>query len=123
MIKDAAKKHMQDANSAVEHIDVAGLATDDLDSWLIIDVREDHEYAAGHLPGAINMPRSRLEMLAMQSDTLEAAADKPTLAYCGSGKRSVLAAHTLKTLGMQRAVSMDGGYAAWRSAGKPDSQG
>lgn len=122
MVKDAAKELMQNASSAIEHIDVADLATDDLDSWLIIDVREDHEYAAGHLPDAISMPRSRLEMLAMQSDTLEAAADKPALVYCGSGKRSVLAAYTLKTLGMQRAVSMDGGFAAWRSAGKQESQ-
>lgn len=118
MIKEAAKKYLQDANSAVEHVNVADLAPEDLGNWLIIDVREDSEYAAGHLPGAISMPRSRLEMLATQSDILEASEDKPTLVYCGSGKRSVLAAHTLKALGMQRTVSMDGGYAAWGSAGK-----
>lgn len=122
MISEAARKRLQDAASAVEQIDAADVDADSLNDWLVIDVREDNEYASGHLPGAISLPRSRMEMMAMQSDALEAAADKPALVYCASGKRSLLAAQTLKELGARRPVSMAGGIAAWREAGKPESR-
>ncbi|MDA3919713.1 MAG: rhodanese-like domain-containing protein [Salinisphaera sp.] len=122
MIKDAAKKRMQEAAAAVEQIDVADVDADRLDEWLVLDVREDHEYAAGHLPGALSLPRSRLEMEATQNDALEAGADTPTLVYCGSGKRSLLAAEILKALGVTRPVSMAGGFGAWHKADKPVSQ-
>lgn len=122
MISEAARKRLQDAASAVEQIDAADVDADSLDDWLVIDVREDNEYASGHLPGAISLPRSRMEMMAMQSDALEAATAKPALVYCASGKRSLLAAQTLKELGARRPVSMAGGIAAWREAGKPESR-
>jgi len=122
MIKDAAKKTLQDAADAVEQVDAQSVSPDRLEDWVVIDVREDQEYVGGHLPGAISLPRSRLEMMAMQSDALEAAADKPALVYCASGKRSLLAAKTLKALGATRPVSMAGGIQAWREAGKPESR-
>lgn len=122
MISEAARKRLQDAADGVEQIDAADIDADALTGWLVIDVREDHEYVDGHLPGAISLPRSRMEMMAMQSDALEAAADKPALVYCASGKRSLLAAQTLKELGARRPVSMAGGIAAWREAGKPESR-
>lgn len=122
MISEAARKRLQDAADGVEQIDAADIDADALTGWLVIDVREDHEYADGHLPGAISLPRSRMEMMAMQSDALEAAATKPALVYCASGKRSLLAAQTLKELGAKRPVSMTGGIAAWRQAGKSESR-
>lgn len=122
MINDAAKKRLDDAAEAVEQTDADSVAGENLDDWLVIDVREDHEYADGHLPGAINWPRSRLEMEAARSDRTDLAEDKPVLVYCASGKRSLLAAHTLKDLGIKRPVSMAGGFTAWRAEGKPETR-
>jgi len=119
MIKEAAKKRLQEAAAAVEQIAAADVDADRLDEWLVLDVREDHEYAASHLPGALSLPRSRLEMEATQNDALETGGDTPTLVYCGSGKRSLLAAETLKALGVTRPVSMAGGFGAWQKADKP----
>lgn len=122
MIKEAAKKRMEDVAAAVEEMDATAVSPEELGGWLVIDVREDHEYADGHLPDAMSLPRSRLEMLAMQSDALEAAADKPALVYCATGKRSLFAAQTLKELGVKRPVSMKGGFKAWREAGNPQTR-
>lgn len=122
MINDAAKKRLEQAAAAIEQTDVESVAPADLDDWLVIDVREDHEYADGHLPGAINWPRSRLEMEAARSDLSADALDQPALVYCASGKRSLLAAQTLKELGIKRPVSLGGGFKAWREAGKPESR-
>jgi rhodanese-related sulfurtransferase len=122
MINDAAKKRMEQAAAAVEQIDARNVADDQLGDWLVIDVREDHEYADGHLPGAISWPRSRLEMEAAQADLADRDIDQPALVYCGSGKRSLLAAHTLKELGLERPVSMEGGFKAWRAAGKAETR-
>lgn len=123
MINDAATKRLEEAAAAVEQTDVESVAPADLGDWLVIDVREDHEYADGHLPGAINWPRSRLEMEAARSSLAEGAAERPALVYCASGKRSLLAAKTLKELGAQRPVSLAGGFNAWRAAGKPETRG
>lgn len=83
---------------------------------LVLDVREPDEYEQGHLPGAVWIPRGLLE------PRIEAAAperDRPILVYCAGGTRSVLAAHTLGLLGYRRAVSMAGGFSAWKAAGLP----
>lgn len=121
MIREAAQKCLSEAAESVEEVSADTLDPSELNDWLILDVREDAEYAGGHLPGAISLPRSRLEMLATQSEALEAATDKPALVYCASGKRSLLAAQTLRELGAKRPVSMAGGFNAWRAAGKPES--
>lgn len=122
MIKEAAQKRLQDVSQAIEQIEADRVDPDRLDEWVVIDVREDNEYADGHLPGAISLPRSRLEMLAMQTDALEPATEKPALVYCASGKRSLLAAETLAALGAKRPVSMAGGFNAWRGSGKPETR-
>lgn len=123
MVKQAAQAVMKEAMNSVEQIEVSEVDAASLDDWFVLDVREDQEFAGGHIPGALSMPRSRLEMMAMQSDVLEAAAGNPMLVYCGSGKRSLLAAATLKSLGVERPVSMNGGFQAWTQAGKPVGDG
>lgn len=79
----------------------------------VVDVREDAEWAAGHLPGAVHVPRGRLEA--------EAAAqiprDRPTVVYCAAGGRSALAADALQQMGYADVVSMRGGIGAWADAG------
>lgn len=93
---------------------------------VVIDVREPAEYAQGHLPGAINLPRGVLEfqihahpaMACSTSDAL-AAPDRELLLYCLTGGRSALAADSLRALGFTRARSLAGGLTAWRNAGLP----
>lgn len=100
-------------------------------AWLageggLIDVREPGEYAAGHLPGAVNLPRGVLEfqihahpaMACASSDALARPA-RPLLLYCLSGGRSALAADSLRQLGLPDVRSLAGGLDAWRNAGLP----
>ncbi len=90
---------------------------------LILDVREPTEFAEGHIPGALLIPRGLLEpRAAADSPALaDALADRrrPILAYCGSGVRSALAAATLQELGFANVYSMAGGFDAWLKQGRP----
>jgi glyoxylase-like metal-dependent hydrolase (beta-lactamase superfamily II) len=82
----------------------------------ILDVREADAYAAGHVPGAIHLPRGQLELRA------DAVFPDPTvriLACCEFGKISTIAAATLRSMGFQGAIALDGGIRAWREAGHP----
>ncbi|PZQ29481.1 MAG: sulfurtransferase [Stenotrophomonas acidaminiphila] len=95
-------------------------------SGIVIDVREPAEYAQGHLPGAINLPRGVLEFQihahpAMACTTSEALAvpDRDVVLYCLTGGRSALAAESLQSLGFTRVRSLAGGLTAWRNAGHP----
>jgi glyoxylase-like metal-dependent hydrolase (beta-lactamase superfamily II) len=82
----------------------------------ILDVREADAYAAGHVPGAIHLPRGQLELRA------DAVFPDPTvriLAYCEFGKISTIAAATLRSMGFRGAIALDGGIRAWKDAGHP----
>lgn len=81
-----------------------------------IDVREDHEFAAGHARGARHLGKGIIER-----DIETAIPDKEAtiVLYCGGGFRSALAAEALQQMGYGNVVSMDGGIRAWREAGYP----
>ncbi|MCS6913910.1 MAG: molybdopterin-synthase adenylyltransferase MoeB [Myxococcales bacterium] len=83
---------------------------------VLIDVREKDEYQEGYIPGALWIPRGRLEM-----NIEEAVPDRDAdvVVYCAGGSRSALAARTLGELGYRRVRSMAGGFSAWRRAGFP----
>jgi rhodanese-related sulfurtransferase len=84
--------------------------------FLLIDVREESEWAKGHLPGATHLGKGIIER------DIEAAvpdADREMVLYCGGGFRSVLAADNLRKMGYTNVVSMDGGYRGWTEAGFP----
>ena len=83
---------------------------------LLIDVREESEYAEGHLPGAINIP---LRTLAMNLDKVPA--DKPVFVYCASGLRAGTAAAALHVLGYDNVKAFPGGFKAWSAANEPVS--
>lgn len=81
---------------------------------LVLDVREESAFRAGHLPGAMHLPRGQLEL------RVNDAIPDPTLrivTYCEFGKISTLAAATLRSLGFTRTSALDGGMKAWREAG------
>jgi rhodanese-related sulfurtransferase len=84
--------------------------------FVLIDVREESEYAAGHIPGAIHISKGVLER------DIEAKVpdpQTPLVLYCGGGFRSALAADALQKMGYTNVVSMDGGWRAWTEAGLP----
>lgn len=83
---------------------------------VILDVREKDAYLAGHIVGALHLPRGQLELRV--NDVLPDPGVE-IVTTCEFGKISTLAAATLRELGFQRAVALDGGMAAWRESGKP----
>jgi len=83
---------------------------------VVLDVRERDAYLAGHVPGARLLPRGQLELRVNEE------LPDPTvriLAVCEFGRVSTLAAATLRQIGFQRAIALDGGMKAWREAGYP----
>jgi rhodanese-related sulfurtransferase len=83
---------------------------------LLIDVREDHEWAVDRCEGALHLGRGILER-----DIRQTVPDKgaPIILYCGGGYRSALAAANLQAMGYRDVRSMAGGIRAWRAAGLP----
>jgi glyoxylase-like metal-dependent hydrolase (beta-lactamase superfamily II)/rhodanese-related sulfurtransferase len=82
----------------------------------ILDVRERDAFEEGHIAGAHLLPRGQLELRVNQE------LPDPTrriLTCCEFGRISTLAAATLRTMGFQRSVALDGGVTAWREAGYP----
>ena len=85
-------------------------------SFHLIDVREESEWAKGHLPGAVHLGRGVIER---DIEKTIPATDAPIVVYCGGGFRSALAADNLQRMGYSNVISMDGGFSGWRDAGYP----
>jgi rhodanese-related sulfurtransferase len=92
----------------------------------VVDVREPDEFADGHIPGAVNIPRGLLEFEvdghpAVNYQTAEALShrERPVVLYCLSGGRSALAAEALLRLGFVNPMSLDHGILGWEDAGHP----
>jgi rhodanese-related sulfurtransferase len=94
----------------------AGLAGSDKDKFVLVDVREDREFDADHLPGAVHLGRGIIER-----DIEGKYPDLHTelILYCGGGFRSALAADNLQKMGYTNVISMDGGIRDWREKGYP----
>ncbi len=86
---------------------------------LILDVREEAEYAAGHIVGARNVPLVRLGGSTDVADTISKKKDRPIVVCCATGARSAAAVASLKKMGFERAYNLSGGINAWRQAGLP----
>jgi rhodanese-related sulfurtransferase len=86
------------------------------DSGILVDTREDNEWAAGHAAGAVHLSKGIIER-----DIEAKVPDKKTklVLYCGGGFRSALAADALQTMGYTNVISLDGGWRAWNQAGLP----
>ena len=114
-------KLVQDAKSRVRETDVPTIKRrlDAGDKLHLIDVREESEWARGHLPGARHMGRGVIER-----DIEQAIPDKNAelVLYCGGGFRSALSADNLQKMGYKNVLSMDGGWRGWTEAGHPVSK-
>ena len=111
-------KIVDDAKSRIRQIDLEGykkmLAAQE--KHLLIDVREDSEFAAGHAAGALHLGKGIIER-----DIERTVPDKNTrmVLYCGGGFRSALAADALQKMGYTQAISLDGGWHAYEVSGLP----
>jgi rhodanese-related sulfurtransferase len=96
-------------------------ALDQRAAGLVVDVREPGEYASGHVPGAINIPRGVIELNIWPYVGFPDSTDlgKRITLYCGSGTRCILAAKSLQDLGFTNAVAVDMRIADWAKAGYP----
>jgi glyoxylase-like metal-dependent hydrolase (beta-lactamase superfamily II)/rhodanese-related sulfurtransferase len=99
--------------SMAEVLARSGVGAADL---VILDVRERDAFDAGHIPGARHVPRGQLEL---RIDQVLPNPSTRVVTCCEFGKISTLAAATLRTMGFNRAVALDGGMKSWRDAGYP----
>jgi rhodanese-related sulfurtransferase len=111
-------KLVKEAKTRVPETNVAEMKRrmDEGEKLLLIDVREDNEWAQGHLPGAVHMGRGiierDIEIRVPQTDT-------KMVLYCGGGFRSALVADNLQKMGYTNVESMDGGWKGWLEARLP----
>jgi rhodanese-related sulfurtransferase len=106
-----SRKHIRETN-----VDEVKAMLDRGEKLILVDVREDSEFAEDHLPGAIHLSKGVIER-----DIEQKVPDlnDPLVLYCGGGYRSALAADSLQKMGYKNVLSMDGGIRAWRDKGFP----
>jgi len=110
-IVDDAKTRVRETN-----VDEVKARMDRGDKFLLVDVREESEFAKDHLPGAIHLGKGVIER------DIEARVPQfntEMILYCGGGYRSALAADNLQKMGYTNVISMDGGIRGWRERGYP----
>jgi rhodanese-related sulfurtransferase len=107
---------VNDAKSRVKQINIQEYQKLPRGEHVLIDVREDNEWAAGHALGATHLSKGIIER-----DIETKVPDKSAkmVLYCGGGFRSALVADALQKMGYTGAISLDGGWRAWNEAGLP----
>jgi rhodanese-related sulfurtransferase len=109
---------VQDAKSRIRETDVQTVKKqlDAGEKIVVVDVREESEWARGHIPGAVYIGKGVIER-----DIEQKVPDKNAtlVLYCGGGFRSALAADSLQKMGYKNAISMDGGWRGWTESGYP----
>jgi rhodanese-related sulfurtransferase len=120
-----AKPHNQaflalvnDAKTRVKEMDIEAYKRlrESGEPHVLIDVREDSEWTAGHAQGAVHMGKGVIER---DIEGKIPDRDAKLVLYCGGGFRSALAADNLQKMGYKDAISLDGGWRAWTGAGLP----
>lgn len=108
---DDAKKRVRETT-----VDEVKKRLDRGEKFHLIDVREESEWARGHLPNAEHLGKGIIER-----DVEQRYPDPATelVLYCGGGFRSALAADNLQKMGYTNVISMDGGFRGWRENGNP----
>ena|SRR5438552_11308261 len=111
-------KIVDDAKSRIKEISIDEVKDrlDGGENFVLVDVREESEFAKDHLPGAIHLGKGVIER------DIEARVPDlktPMVLYCGGGFRSALAADSLQKMGYTSVLSMDGGVRGWREKNLP----
>jgi rhodanese-related sulfurtransferase len=111
-------KIVDDARKRVRELTVDDVKKklDQGEKFLLVDVREESEFAKDHLPGSIHLGKGIIER-DIEARVPDTAA--PLVLYCGGGFRSALAADNLQKMGYTNVISMDGGIRDWREKGYP----
>ena len=110
-IVDDARKRIRETT-----VDEVKTKLDRGEKFLLVDVREESEYAEDHFPGAVHMGKGVIERDVEQKVPDPAT---PLILYCGGGFRSALAADNLQKMGYTNVISMDGGIREWREKRYP----
>ena len=107
---------VEDAKTRVKEISVEEARERMKEGAILIDVREDNEWAAGHAKDAVHLGRGIIER-----DITSKIRDKGSelILYCGGGFRSALSADNLQRMGYKNVASMAGGWRAWKEEGAP----
>ena len=110
-VVDDAKTRIRETN-----VDAIKARLDKREKFVLIDVREESEFAKDHLPTAMHLGKGVIER-----DIEQKIPDPSTelVLYCGGGFRSALAADNLQKMGYKNVISMDGGIREWREKGYP----
>src|SRR5690349_2081757 len=111
-------KLVNDAKSRIREINIEQYKKmlSSREPHLLIDVREDGEWAAGHAAGSLHLGKGIIE----RDIETKVPEKKATLVlYCGGGFRSALAGDALRSMGYSNVISLDGGWRAYQEAGLP----
>lgn len=111
-------KLVNDAKSRIPEIDIEAYRkmVASGEPHILVDVREESEFAAGHVAGAVHMSKGLIER-DIETNVPDPAAK--LVLYCGGGYRSALVADNLKKMGYTQAISLDGGWRALKESGLP----
>ncbi len=106
-------KIVEDAKKRIREVSIDDIKSrlDRGDKFVLVDVREESEYAKDHLPGAIHLGKGIIER---DIEDRVPELNTPLVLYCGGGYRSALAADNLQKMGYTNVLSMDGGIRGWR---------
>ena len=120
----SASELVTEAKTKVENLDVDAVEAElKSGNTVVIDLRESEELAAtGRIPGSVHVPRGMLEFRADPTSPYHLDPIDPSkriILHCASGGRSALAATTLQAMGYNNVAHLDGGFTAWKAAGKP----
>ena len=112
---------VNDAKKRIREVSVNDVKAklDRNEKLVLVDVREESEYAKDHLPGAIHLGKGVIER---DIEQCVPELDTPLILYCGGGYRSALAADNLQKMGYTNVLSMDGGIRGWRENSFPLTQ-
>ena len=109
-------KLVNDAKTRVQEIDLAGYLKmrEAGEAHVLVDTREESEWAAGHVAGAVHLGKGIIER---DIETKVPDKDTKLILYCGGGFRSALVADNLRLMGYRQAISLDGGWKALKESG------
>ena len=102
--------------ATIEEVTPEDVARADNGDFVLVDVRESDEFRSARIAGAVHLPRGFLEL---RVEEKLPDRDRPIVAYCAGGVRSLFAADTLARLGYKNVRSMRGGFGGWKDAGLP----